>query len=126
MRVVIDTNVLVSAALKDKDPEAVIKWVIAHLAKACRLLTTTILTVSKFKRLVCDVIPQGDSRMICLTPAKFAAQFALAGTDGLENPRSFGLPRWFAPAASRPSRPSAGPPTPSATPKRDCSRRNKP
>jgi len=30
MRVVIDTNILVSAALKDRDPEAVIKWVIAH------------------------------------------------------------------------------------------------
>lgn len=30
MRVVIDTNVLVSAALQDKDPEAVIKWVVVH------------------------------------------------------------------------------------------------
>lgn len=30
MRVVIDTNVLVSAALKDRDPEVVINWVIAH------------------------------------------------------------------------------------------------
>ena len=30
MRVVIDTNVLVSAALKDRDPEAVITWVVAH------------------------------------------------------------------------------------------------
>ncbi len=30
MRVVIDTNVLVSAALHDKDPEAVIKWVVVH------------------------------------------------------------------------------------------------
>lgn len=30
MRVVIDTNVLVSAALKDRDPEVVIKWVVAH------------------------------------------------------------------------------------------------
>lgn len=30
MRVVIDTNVLVAAALKDKDPEAVIKWIVAH------------------------------------------------------------------------------------------------
>lgn len=30
MRVVIDTNVLVSAALKNKDPEAVINWVVAH------------------------------------------------------------------------------------------------
>ena len=30
MRVVIDTNVLVSAALKDRDPEAVIQWVVAH------------------------------------------------------------------------------------------------
>jgi len=30
MRVLIDTNVLVSAALKDRDPETVIKWVVAH------------------------------------------------------------------------------------------------
>lgn len=30
MRVVIDTNVLVSAALHDKDPEAVIQWIVAH------------------------------------------------------------------------------------------------
>lgn len=30
MRVVIDTNVLVSAALKDRDPEAIITWVVAH------------------------------------------------------------------------------------------------
>jgi putative PIN family toxin of toxin-antitoxin system len=30
MRVLIDTNVLVSAALQDKDPEAVIKWVVVH------------------------------------------------------------------------------------------------
>jgi len=30
MRVVIDTNVLVSAALKDRDPEVVITWVVAH------------------------------------------------------------------------------------------------
>ena len=117
MRVVIDTNVLVSAALKDRDPEAVITWVVAHpdwlwlvtpeiLAEyqgvlsrpkfglpkelldrwfaqkdaiflACaiaaqadylitgdrdftaarKLTTTTILPVSQFKRLVCDVIP---------------------------------------------------------------------
>lgn len=30
MRVAIDTNVLVSAALKDKDPETVINWVVAR------------------------------------------------------------------------------------------------
>jgi putative PIN family toxin of toxin-antitoxin system len=30
MRAVIDTNVLVSAVLKDRDPEAVIRWVVAH------------------------------------------------------------------------------------------------
>ena len=30
MKVVIDTNVLVSAALKDKDPEAVILWIVTH------------------------------------------------------------------------------------------------
>lgn len=30
MRVVIDTNVLVSAALKNRDPETVIKWIVAH------------------------------------------------------------------------------------------------
>lgn len=30
MTVVIDTNVLVSAALKDKDPEAVIRYVVGH------------------------------------------------------------------------------------------------
>ena len=30
MRVVIDTNVLVSAALRDKDPEAVILWIAAQ------------------------------------------------------------------------------------------------
>jgi putative PIN family toxin of toxin-antitoxin system len=30
MRVVIDTNVLVSAALKNRDPEIVIRWVAAH------------------------------------------------------------------------------------------------
>lgn len=31
MRVVIDTNVVVSAALKNKDPEAVLRAVVAHL-----------------------------------------------------------------------------------------------
>lgn len=30
MKVVVDTNVLVSAALKDKDPETVIRWIAAH------------------------------------------------------------------------------------------------
>jgi putative PIN family toxin of toxin-antitoxin system len=30
MRAVIDTNVLVSAALKDKDPQVIIEWVVAH------------------------------------------------------------------------------------------------
>jgi len=30
MRVVIDTNVLVSAALKDRDPEAIIVFVVSH------------------------------------------------------------------------------------------------
>jgi predicted nucleic acid-binding protein len=30
MKVVIDTNVLVSAALKDKDPEAVILFIVAR------------------------------------------------------------------------------------------------
>lgn len=137
MRVVIDTNVLVSAALKDRNPETVVTWVVAHpdwlwlvtpeilaeykavlsrpkfhlpqelldrwlallaavttpvvadepidyprdqkdaifiacaiagqadylitgdgdYAEARKLITTTILPVSQFKRLVCDVIP---------------------------------------------------------------------
>ena len=30
MKVVIDTNVLVSAALKDRGPERVIRWVVSH------------------------------------------------------------------------------------------------
>lgn len=30
MKVVIDTNVLVSAALKDRDPEAILRWIAAH------------------------------------------------------------------------------------------------
>ena len=41
MKVLIDTNVLVSAALRDKDPEAVI-------------LNTTILSVALFKKLIVD------------------------------------------------------------------------
>ena len=43
MRVVIDTNVVVSAAFKDKD-----------FSEAKKLLSTTILSVSQFKKLVCD------------------------------------------------------------------------
>lgn len=30
MKVVIDTNVLVSAALRNRDPQAVIEWILAH------------------------------------------------------------------------------------------------
>ena len=40
MKVLIDTNVLVSAALRDRDPEAVI--------------FTTILSVTLFKKLIVD------------------------------------------------------------------------
>ena len=39
MKVVIDTNVLVSAALKDREPEVV---------------NTAVISVSLFKKLVCD------------------------------------------------------------------------
>lgn len=38
MKVVVDTNVLVSAALKDKDPEIVILWVVAR--SGCDWLVT--------------------------------------------------------------------------------------
>lgn len=46
MRVVIDTNVLVSAVLRDRDP--------GDFTDAQKLLTTTILSVSQFKKLVCE------------------------------------------------------------------------
>ncbi len=49
MKVVIDTNVVVSAALKDRKPEAIIVF-----DEAYKISKTTVLPVSQFKRLVSE------------------------------------------------------------------------
>ena len=57
MKIVIDTNVLISAAVAGRDPAAIILIIVANPDYFEKILVnTTIVSVSMFKKLVCDIL----------------------------------------------------------------------